>query len=287
MNSVYPKEIYELFAQYVYKHAGIFYSEENYYQLEGRLKELSQLLSIHSVPEMLGLLSSGNKMDGHVHDYIVEVATNNETSFFRDGRPFDLLKNVVLPEIIKRNSDTKKISIWSAASSSGQEIYSLLMTWFENFNRYIVDWKLEVVGTDISDKVLQKARSGIYSQLDIQRGLPGYLLTKYFKSLDGSHWQIRDDLQKIPRFNHLNLIDGVFGNNMYDLVLCRNVLIYQTLENKERILNNIYKSLKPNGCLLMGAGESLLGLKTNYEKRDFPEGSCFVKPMGSDLLKVA
>lgn len=247
---------------YISKYTGIQFREDNRFQLENRIHKLMNYLHCESPEQLHKMLT--DKMTPELHVLVIDLATNNETSFFRDKKPFQVLSEVIVPELIKKRTN-RELRIWSAGCSSGQEPYSIAMTLHECIPD-IESWKVTIDATDISSQILKKAASGVYSQLDVQRGLSIDKLLKYFQPAGAETWQIKPQLQKMINFRTFNLYTDVYPYMVYDAIFCRNVLIYQDVTNKEQILNKISMALKPDGHLFMGAGESMLGLKAPFEQ---------------------
>jgi len=188
--------------------------------------------------------------------------TTNETSFFRDSHPFDTLRKSLLPPLIERRAAARTLRIWSAACSTGQEPYSLAMMIKDNFP-ILSGWKVEIVATDLSPSVLERAREGVYSQFEVQRGLPIQMLMKHFDQQE-PNWQIKRELRQTVNFRALNLLEDFSALGQFDVVLCRNVLIYFDQPTKTRILGAIARRIAPDGVLLLGGAESVFGLSDAF-----------------------
>lgn len=259
-----PNDIFQFFAKYIEKELGIIYAEFNYFQLENRLLEIGKLMGI---PELNDLYLHAQKgINGQFKQLLLDLATNNETSFFRDAKVFKAIEKELLPLLLERNGPSKQpLRIWSAASSTGQEALTtaILMNEFNLKNSMNVLFTIK--GTDISERVLLKAKNGTYSQLEVQRGLPAPYMIKYFKKDDQDRWTASPQLMKNIEYAKLNLKESFVFNDKFDLILCRNVLIYQNVESKKEILKRITENLKPGGFLILGSGESLFGLSTDYD----------------------
>ncbi len=255
-------EVYKFFADYIYEHSGSVYSPTDYYRLESRLKELVKIHSVNSVDEVYEMYKKNITPD--MKTVLINLSTNNETYFFRDNVPFLLFSKTIVPELLKKEP-MWPLNIWSAASSTGQEAYSLLMSVSNSLGEAALN-RMSIFASDISGDVLKKAQEGIYTGLEVQRGLPITLLMKYFTKLENDTWQINKNVQAKVKFFNFNLLKDKFPNEQYHVVFCRNVLIYQNNVNKNNILNNIYASLKVGGYLFMGNGESLIGMNTKFEK---------------------
>jgi len=198
-----------------------------------------------------------------LHRKVLDAMTNNETSFFRDLTPFEVLRNEILPEVIARRASSRRLSIWSAACSTGQEAYSLAITLREHFPQ-TRDWSISIQGTDISTTVLEYAQRGRYTQLEVNRGLPVRLLAKYFLA-HGMDWQIKDDIRKLVEFSPLNLSKAWTTLPLFDIVLLRNLLIYFEPETRQHVLRSMQKVLHPEGYLLLGGPESVSHLGPEFE----------------------
>ena len=201
--------------------------------------------------------------DSQLGRQAVDSMTTNETLFFRDDRPFKQFREIVLPNIIKGRENSKTLRIWSAASSTGQEPYSLAMTICESFPQY-QDWKIEILATDLSDTALARAKKGEFSQFEIQRGLPIQMVMKYFKQ-EGTVWKIHDKIRSMVKFEKFNLLDKMDNFPVFDIIFCRNVLIYFDEPTKKKIMQNMMKRLSPDGFLFLGASETILGLCPEFK----------------------
>jgi chemotaxis protein methyltransferase CheR len=264
--------VYKFFADYIYKHSGILYKPDDYYRLESRMQQMMQKLDLSTLDELYLTYSKEVSLD--LHRMIIDTATNNETYFIRDKKPFDLLAKTLIPEIMKNNPPT--IKIWSAASSTGQEPYSILMSIDNECGPSAFD-KVSMNATDISEAALEKARSGKYTPLEVQRGLPITMLMKYFEQNEDNSWTIDSRLKSKVNYSSFNLFDGAYPIMAYDIIFCRNVLIYQDMTNKELILNKICDSMKEDAYLFFGAGESLIGLNTPLEPKTINDVTVYVK----------
>lgn len=258
-------EVYKFFADYIYKQTGMVYAPADYYRLDSRINDLVKLLEVKTVEEVYEMYKRNITPD--MRAILINISTNNETYFFRDVKPFTVLLKEVYPEIIKANP-TGSINLWSAASSTGQEICSIIMT-LKNGKEEEFFNRSQFFASDVSTNALNKAKSGLYNGLDVQRGLPINLLMKYFTQLEGDSWQFDKSLGSKINYFEFNLLTGNFPTEQYHIVFCRNVLIYQNKENKTAVLLNIYKSLKKGGIVFMGSGESLIGIDTPFERVTF------------------
>ena len=276
-------QILIFFARYIEKELGIIYAEHNYFQLKNRLEEIAKLKGIENLDKLYELAQKG--IQGDFKQLLLDIATNNETSFFRDPKVFKAIEALILAEHFKMNNGSK-LKIWSAAASTGQESVStaiLIKEFAAKFGKHI-DFK--ILATDISERVLTKARKGIYSQLEVQRGLPAPMLIKYFKKDENDSWLVNPEIKNCIEFRSQNLKESFNFTESFDLILCRNVLIYQNVEGKKEILNRITKVLSTGGYLIMGSGESLLGLSNEYESVS-SEGAVVYRKKDPYLTKMA
>ncbi len=272
------KDILNFFAKFIEAQTGIAYSEVTFYQLESRLEAIAVQLGHGTIPK-LAEIAQKSGIQGPMKELLIDVATNNETSFFRDTKLFTTLAQEVLPAMMQAHSG-RSFRIWSAASSTGQEVYSLAMILSELQSQY-PEARWEMVASDISERVLAKASSGRYTQLEIQRGLNAQRLLSYFDQIEdegnGAIWKIKPHLQQKITFRRLNLIEPWPASlGKFDLILCRNVLIYQTVEQKKRVLQQIAQRLNPGCRLILGGAESLIGLSEDYDQEQI-SGSIFYR----------
>jgi chemotaxis protein methyltransferase CheR len=194
---------------------------------------------------------------------VIDALTTNETLFFRDCHPFEALRKVIIPELMERRKQERRLSIWSAAASTGQEAYSFSIMLKENFPE-LVNWKVELVGTDISPTALAQAREGRYSKIEMNRGLAAPLLIRYFQQQD-NRWVLRDDIRKMVEFREMNLAGSWHGLPVFDLVFIRNVMIYMSLDTRRKILRNLRGHIAPDGYLLLGSSENLLQTDEGFD----------------------
>lgn len=256
-------KVYEFFASYIKKSIGIEYSEKEYFRLDSRINTLIKSFQLADANELYDKLKFS--IDDKTHDLLIDLFTNNETYFMRDLKPFKAIARGVVPELLEKQS-FGNLKIWSCASSTGQEIYSILMA-IDSFGSKENLARVQIDASDISDEALAKAKKGEYTELDVQRGLPAPFLIKYFeKDEETSLWKVSANLKAKANFFKFNLLEESFPVNQYHIIFCRNVLIYQNQQNKQKILEKIYDSLKPGGYLVFGAGESLIGLDINLKQ---------------------
>jgi chemotaxis protein methyltransferase CheR len=255
--------ILPFFAKYIETNLGIVYAEHNYFQLENRLEEIAKKLSIASLEALYDTAKKG--IAGDLKALLLDTATNNETSFFRDPKIFRAIETAILPQFVEKYGKTQKLLIWSAASSTGQEALStaiLINEWSKKNNTNL---SFSILATDISERVLEKAKTAQYTQLEVQRGLPAPLMIRYFKKVDNDKWEASADLKKNIEYRKMNLKEDFAFASSFHIILCRNVLIYQKVESKIEIVKRLTDNLADDGYLILGSGESLLGIADGYE----------------------
>ncbi len=259
MIKIAPNEL-KIIAQYIHDVSGIFLDQNKAYLFETRLSSIAEANSCTSYQE----LHNKAKRDASkkIEKAIVDAISTNETLFFRDKGPFELLQHKILPEVIDNRSGRPglkpKIRIWSAASSTGQELYSIaivLKTLLGDTNAY----SLSLLGTDISDTAITQASYGKYNKFEIERGLDRKYLQKYF-TLFGNSWKIKDEIRAMVNFKKLNLMQPFTVLGKFDIIFCRNVAIYFTLEDRKKLFNKLAASLENDGYLIIGSTESLTGV---------------------------
>lgn len=232
------------------------------YLIEARLETLAESEGLNGLANLMRALRQESE-PRPLHRKVVDALTTNETLFFRDVHPFEALRTRVLPELIERNRSTRSLRIWSAACSAGQEPLSVAMLLRQHFPQ-IADWQIQLLATDLSDEMLEQARRGCYSQVEVNRGLPAHYLVRFFED-HGSYWQAATEIRRMVRYEHFNLIHPWQERAPFDLVLLRNVMIYFEVDVKREILGRLWRSLIPGGYLLMGAAETVAGLKDDFE----------------------
>ncbi|WP_294172769.1 protein-glutamate O-methyltransferase CheR [uncultured Sphingomonas sp.] len=225
------------------------------WRLETALNHLLRERGIASIDELITILVMGKEPS--LAGRVVEALLNNETYFFRDRSPFDTLARSALPELAKRRASTKRLRIWSAGCSTGQEAYSLAMLFAEEPLKW-QGWTVDILGTDVSDAVVQRARSGTYTQFEVQRGLGIAQMIKWFEEAPGG-WRAVEGLRKPVRFQVHNLLEPPPHPGGFDIVLCRNVLLYLDTETRERAFERLASAMTPDGWLMLGAGETVIG----------------------------
>jgi chemotaxis protein methyltransferase CheR len=249
------------FAAYIERELGIVYANSNYFQLEHRLKNISEKLGLDGVSELFQKAQFGIK--GEMKTLILDLATNNETSFFRDPAIFAALRDYIIPKLLEDSAVTQ-LRVWSAASSAGQEVYSIAMELARAQKSRSTFPVWSILASDISSAILKRAEEGVYSDLEIQRGLGPEYRQEFFDAQDNGSSRVKPLLKKNLQFRTLNLIEDWPGIGPFELVFCRNVLIYQSVESKKKVLRRIYEKLVPGGFLVLGAAESLFGLSEDF-----------------------
>jgi chemotaxis protein methyltransferase CheR len=232
------------------------------YLVEARLSTLARQIGMASTTELVDSIRTNRRPE--LAQQLVEAMTTNETSFYRDIHPFDALRNTILPELRTVCASKRSINIWSAACSTGQELYSIAMLIKEHCPD-LANWKIDLLGTDLSDDVLERARAAKFSQIEVNRGLSAPMLVKYFER-DGMHWQLRADLRAMGTFRKLNLIETWTAIPTMDVVFLRNVLIYFAPDVKKAILQKVRKLMAPHAVLFLGAAETTLNLDSTFER---------------------
>ncbi len=240
----------------VRRHSGILLPPEKSYLFESRLLPVASRFGLPDLGALIARLRSGS--DRALEMAAVDAMTINETSFFRDSRPFDYFANTLLPQLLERRARVRRLRLWSAAASTGQEAYSLAMLLEEAADR-LRGWQVEILASDISASAIAKAAEGVYTQFEVQRGIPTRLLVRHFVQ-NGKQWQVKPSLKKYVRFFEHNLLSPPRFAGTVDVVFLRNVLIYMDEPTRKRILDHILSRLASDGYLFVGSTESLTGL---------------------------
>jgi chemotaxis protein methyltransferase CheR len=254
----------------VKERSGIVLEAGKEYLVDARLTPVARACELASVSALVERLRAG--ADG-LAARVVAAMTTNETSFFRDVHPFETLRTAVLPELIKRRSAERRLSVWCAACATGQEPVSFALLVREHFPE-LTGWRVDLLATDLSPDVLDRARSGVYSLLEVNRGLPATLLVKYFRQ-QGVNWTLREDVLRTVEFRELNLTRPWPVLPRMDLVFLRNVLIYFDAETKKEILGRVARVLRPDGYLILGGAETTLNLDDSYRRAEQLKGGFY------------
>jgi chemotaxis protein methyltransferase CheR len=241
------------------------------YLVESRLQPLARQQGLASLADLVARLRG--QPYGALHAEVVEAMTTNETSFFRDVHPFDALRQEVLPALIAARASRRTLNFWSAASSTGQEAYSIAVLLAEYFPQ-LADWNVQIIGSDLSQQVLDRAADGRFTQLEVSRGLSAALLVKHFEK-QGSEWRVKAAIRRRVRFIKLNLIEPWPVLPTFDVVFLRNVLIYFTTETKKAILQNLRRRLAADGALFLGGAETTLGIDEAWERVSHGKASSY------------
>ncbi|MDB5503813.1 MAG: methyltransferase, CheR-type [Tardiphaga sp.] len=251
---------YEFLRKFLKERSGLDLSADKQYLVESRLIPLARKSNLAGIDELVQKIKSGA---AGLASEVVEAMTTNETFFFRDKIPFDHLREAIIPELMQARAGRRSLRIWCAAASTGQEPYSIAMC-LKEMGAALAGWRIEIIGTDISQQVLEKSKSGIYSQFEVQRGLPIQLLVKYFKQV-GEMWQISPEIRSMIQYRPLNLLQDFGSMGKFDLIFCRNVLIYFDQDMKTQIFGRLAKAMEPDGFLALGAAETVVGLTDAFK----------------------
>ncbi len=251
---------FELISQLLKKRSGLVLSEDKAYLLESRLNPVARKWGLSGFDELAQHVRKTN--DEKLLVDITEAMTTNESFFFRDQKPFDQFRDVVLPYLLEHRAAKKSIRIWCAAASSGQEPYTLAML-LKEAEAKLAGWRVEIVGTDISQEILDKAKEGVYSQFEVQRGLPINLLVKYFTQVE-DRWKLNDEIRNMVSFKNFNLLNSMSGMGQFDVIFCRNVLIYFDQPTKSQVLDQMAGLLANDGFLYLGGAETVLGISDRF-----------------------
>jgi chemotaxis protein methyltransferase CheR len=241
------------------------------YLVESRLASVARGEGYACLEHFLAELRS--KPTQRMHRQVVEAMTTNETSFFRDVHPFDALRQAVVPELLQRRAAERRLTIWCAACSSGQEPYSIAMT-LRDHCPGLAGWTVRIVATDLSAEMLERGRRGRYGQVEMNRGLPAPMLVKHFKK-DGLEWEISDELRRMVEFRELNLAESWPALPAPDVVFLRNVLIYFDVETKRSILSRVRRLMRPDGYLFLGGAETTMNLDDAFQRVQVGKAVCY------------
>jgi len=253
-------EDFDFIAKMLKDRSGLIITRDKAYLLESRLVPVARKRGFKGLDDFAPTIRTSGE---DVLRDVTEAMTTNESFFFRDIKPFDQFKEMVLPQLMQTRAAKRSFRIWSAACSSGQEAYSLAMILKEEAAK-IPGWKVEIVATDISHEMLDKAKAGLYSQFEVQRGLPISMLVKYFKKKDET-WQIDPAIRGMVTFKEYNLLHDLKSLGQFDVVFCRNVLIYFDQPTKTTVLESISKIMPDDGILYLGGAETVLGISERFK----------------------
>ena len=262
---------FEFIRQLVRDRAAIVLDKNQNYLIVNRLQTLVEQEHLESLPQLITKARSST--GGYLATKIVEAMTTNETSFFRDVAPFACLQELVLPTLINARTEQNQLNMWCGACSTGQEPYSIAILLKDNFPD-LDNWDITFFATDLNSKVLEKTQTGLYSQVEVNRGLPVKYLVKYFQR-KGLRWEISSDIKNMLELSTLNIIDPWPNMGLLDIIFMRNILIYFDVETKKTILHRVKSILAPDGYLFLGGAETTIGLDDAFERVNYPNASCY------------
>jgi chemotaxis protein methyltransferase CheR len=263
---------YEFLRKLLKERSGLDLSSDKQYLVESRLIPLARRVGLGGIPELVQKIKAAGAEA--LTAEVVEAMTTNETFFFRDKLPFDHLREAILPSLLQARVNRRSLRIWCAASSTGQEPYSIAMC-LKEFSAALSGWRVEIVATDLSQGVLEKSKAGIFSQFEVQRGLPIQMLVKHFTQV-GELWQLNADIRAMVQHRQLNLLQDFSHLGTFDVIFCRNVLIYFDQDTKVGIFDRLAKMLEPDGVLALGAAESVVGISDAF--KPYPERRGLYRP---------
>ena len=264
---------FDFYKDLLMEKSGLSLTQDKSYLLDSRLTPVARKWN-YATLEVMTVAMRGVPPSDLVKD-VVEAMTTNETSFFRDTKPFDQFRDVIIPHLVKTRGANKRVRIWCAASSTGQEPYSLSMLIKENAAK-MPGFTFEIIATDISTEVIESARKAEYTQFEVQRGLPIQLLVKYFEQR-GDRWCLKNDIKSMVQFKYFNLLESMAMLGKFDIIFCRNVLIYFDRETKAKVLKNMSGLIPDDGFLMLGGAETVLGITDAFKPLEGTRG-IYVKP---------
>ncbi len=270
---------YEYLRKFLKDNSGLDLSSDKQYLIESRLLPVARKVGLPGISELVQKMKSGSSP---IISQVVEAMTTNETFFFRDKTPFDHFRDSIMPDIMQARAGRRSIRIWCAAGSTGQEPYSLAMC-LKEMGAALAGWRVEILATDLSLEVIEKSKAGLYSQFEVQRGLPIQLLVKYFKQV-GEFWQINADIRAMIQHRQLNLLHDFSQFGTFDVIFCRNVLIYFDQDTKVNIFRRLAKATEADGFLVLGAAETVVGLTDVY--KPYPERRGLYRPGGFQAMST-
>lgn len=255
------KAEYDIIRSFLLKASGHSLEDDKFYLVQARLLPIVKEEGLRDLSQLAQKIQNGSNLS--LCRKVIEAMTVNETYFFRDKVPFDNIEKYIIPEILERNQKNKSFKIWCAASSTGQEPYSLAII-LDQYNKQFSGWNIQICATDLSNQALETAQKGLYSHFEVQRGMPINYLLRYF-SQHKDHWQINDYIKSKVQFKQFNLMDSFEHIGQFDLILCRNVMIYFNINQKKEVLRKFESCLTYNGFMIIGSSESLIGLNSKYQ----------------------
>jgi chemotaxis protein methyltransferase CheR len=251
---------FETLSSLVKAESGLTLTPDKAYLLESRLLPVAHKWKLANLEQLSESLRA--RRDSAQVREVIEAMTVNESFFFRDTKPFDLLRDKLLPTLQAARAAKRRLRIWSAACSSGQEAYSIAML-LNECGAYADGWMIDIVGTDLSSEILERANSGLYSAFEVQRGLPARLLVKYFTRM-GDKWQIAESIRRNVRFTRHNLLHDLAPLGGFDIIFCRNVLIYFDVATKGKVLGALRQRMPADGYLILGGAETVMGISDMF-----------------------
>jgi len=270
---------YDFLRKFLKERSGLVLSVDKQYLVESRLLPVARKAGLTGLGELVAMLGRGDAE--WPETAVVEAMTTNESFFFRDKTPFEHFHAAVMPALLAARRASRTIRIWCAAAASGQEPYSLAMA-LKEMESKVAGWRIEILATDLSNEVLEKARLGVYSQFEVQRGLPIRLLIKYFTQV-GDTWQVASDIRAMVKFRQLNLLGDFSRLGVFDLIFCRNVLIYFDQQTKIDVLHRLVGVIAGDGYLVLGAAETVVGLTDGFKPLPERRGLYVPNPHGSGV----
>jgi len=270
---------YEFLRKFLKERSGLDLSPDKQYLVESRLIPLARRAGLPGIAEIVQKMKGGS--EPLISD-VVEAMTTNETFFFRDKIPFENLREIILPTMLQARASRRVLRIWCAASSTGQEPYSIAMC-LKEMGSALAGWRIEILATDLSRGVLEKSKAGIFSQFEVQRGLPIQMLVKHFTQV-GELWQLNADIRAMVQHRQLNLLQDFSHLGTFDVIFCRNVLIYFDQDTKAGIFDRLARAIEPDGVLTLGAAEAVVGISDAF--KPFPERRGLYRPNAARAVRA-
>ena len=277
-------EDFDLLSTAVKQRSGLVLTPDKAYLLESRLMPVVRKYSLRALEDMCDLIRS--KREESVLNDVTEAMTTNESYFFRDTKPFEYFRKIILPRLIAARAAKKQIRIWSTATSSGQEAYSLAMICTEESAK-LQGWKIEIIGTDISHEMIERAKTGIYNQFEVQRGLPITMLIKYFDQIPSDKWQIKENIRQMVQFREGNLIQNFGPVGTFDIVFCRNVLTYFDQQTKTSVLEALSSVMASDSILVLSNMETVTGITNRFKLMGNERGLYVQSGFDVSTVKIA
>jgi chemotaxis protein methyltransferase CheR len=270
---------YEFLRKFLKERSGLDLSSDKQYLVESRLTPLARRAGLSGIAEIVQKMKGGS--EALISD-VAEAMTTNETFFFRDKIPFDNLREAILPMMLQARASRRSLRIWCSASSTGQEPYSIAMC-LKEISSALAGWRIEILATDLSQAVLEKSKAGIFSQFEVQRGLPIQMLVKHFTQV-GELWQLNADIRAMVQHRQLNLLQDFSHLGTFDVIFCRNVLIYFDQDTKAGVFDRLARVIEPDGVLTLGAAESVVGISDAF--RPYPERRGLYRPNAARAVRA-